>query len=218
MQWAAICACEQVPKCFLLFHGDETGDIPDLSCKHPSRRQEEQKIINKATSIVSLCCWSLCRPSSRVFHWPLANLSQHCVAAARHPCFSAFLCLHRLRGGSPRRPPSQPHTTNSGVFLLLLWSTFRSQDVSCTHSRDFSDVCCRSAALLFVSKGGICVYFPILWCWTSRAEGPQTQVARKKKKTKLDSAQKQRAEQTQGRDMEWKLFQAGAPSAFTLES
>lgn len=44
-------------------------------------------------------------------------------------------------------------------------------------------------------------------------EGPQTQV-----EEKLDRAQKQRAEQTQVQDFEWKLFQAGVPSAFTLES
>lgn len=66
MQLAAICVCERLPKCSLFFQCNETGDIPDLSCKRPSRLQEEQKITNKATSIVSRRCWSLCCQSSLV--------------------------------------------------------------------------------------------------------------------------------------------------------
>lgn len=51
MRLAAICMCERVPKSSLLFPCNKTGDIPDFRpaarCKHPSRLQEEQKMINK---------------------------------------------------------------------------------------------------------------------------------------------------------------------------
>lgn len=198
MQLAAICVCERVPKCSLLFQPSETGDIPDFSCKHPSRLQEEQNIIKPPALWV--CAAGHCVASPvRLFADPLF--------------FGFFVFAPSLRRVSPKTAKLASHN-ELWVFLLLLWGTFHSQDVSCTHSRDFSDVCCWSAAVLSVSKGGICVYVPILWCWTSRWRPTD---AGCKKKTKLDSAQKQRAEQTQGRDLEWKIFQAGAPSAFTLE-
>lgn len=122
MQLAAICVCERVPKCFLFFHCSETGDIPGLICKHPSRLQEEQKIINKGTSIVSPHCWPLCCQSSRVVRWPLANLSQHCAAEARHPCFSAFFFVFAPspRRVSPKTAKPASHNELWGFFVVVV--------------------------------------------------------------------------------------------------
>lgn len=132
------------------------------------------------------------------------------------PLFFGFFCLRRLRGGSPRRPPSRPHTTNSGVFCVVMEHFSLPGRLLYTQQGLLRCLLLEHCCALCKQRWDLCVcsHFVV----RDLALKAHRRRLKKTTKKKLDSAQKQRAEQTQVRDLEWKLFQDGAPSAFTLES